>query len=68
MPVITVRPEVLEYGSVPIASWLPRLDNHAALQSLAHQLGQVAKRDESGRCEHLESETRNSSPGSSQYP
>ncbi|KAK9848552.1 hypothetical protein WJX84_011016 [Apatococcus fuscideae] len=49
MPVITVRPEVLEYGSVPIASWLPRLDNHAALQSLAHQLGQVAKRDESGR-------------------
>ncbi|KAK9861271.1 hypothetical protein WJX84_009127, partial [Apatococcus fuscideae] len=49
MPVLTVRPEVLEYGSIPIASWLPRLDNHAALQTLAHQLGQVAKRDDSGR-------------------
>ena len=52
MPVLTVRPEVLEYGSIPIASWLPRLDSHAALQTLAHQLGQVATRDDSGRCEH----------------
>lgn len=52
MPVLTVRPEVLEYGSIPIASWLPRLDSHAALQTLAHQLGQVAKRDDSGRCAH----------------
>ncbi len=50
MPVLTIRSEVLEYGSVPIASWLPRLDSSTALQSLAYQLGQVAQRDESGRC------------------
>lgn len=47
-----IRSEVIEYGSLPLAPWLSRLDSLGAIKALMDQLHQLASYDDvEGRSE-----------------
>lgn len=48
---LTVRSDVLEWGSVPTAPWLQQLDDAHGIRSVLLQLLQVSSFDEQGRSE-----------------
>ena len=50
MSLLAIRREVIDYGAIPLSSWLHHGDTPAALQSLLLQLIEVG-REEGSRCE-----------------
>lgn len=49
---LSIRKAVIEYGALPIASWLPRTDSLAAIQLLLKQLTDHRMVDEDKRCKY----------------
>lgn len=51
MPGLTVRQEVLEFGSCPVCPWLAQVETLQAIRALLLELLQVSTFDEHGRSE-----------------